>query len=76
MFIFVCKNSLARFIVFRILGQLFPEYEIVHQRVLLNIERWKRVEAEFLAQHLQNKLSLDFLTDDFARDLFNGLKEI
>ena len=61
---------------FRILGNLFSEYEIVHQRVILNVERWRRVEDEFRSLELENNASLDFLTDDFARDLFYGLGEI
>nr|CAB3264733.1 cAMP and cAMP-inhibited cGMP 3',5'-cyclic phosphodiesterase 10A [Phallusia mammillata] len=60
--------------VYRILAALFPVYGEVYQRVQLNIGRWRRVEKEFKSRGLPNTDSLDFLTDEFDRDLFEDLE--
>ena len=57
----------------RILATLFEDYREVHKRVLRNIARWRRVEKEFLSRGLPNTDSLDFLTDEFDRDLFDDV---
>jgi len=57
------------------LATLFPDYEEVHERVLFNIARWRRVEEEFRSRGLPNTDSLDFLTDEFDRDLFDGVEQ-
>ncbi|XP_076812429.1 cGMP-dependent 3',5'-cyclic phosphodiesterase-like isoform X7 [Clavelina lepadiformis] len=60
---------------YKVLANLFAEYIEVYERVQRNLKRWRLVEKEFLSRGLPNNDSLDFLTDEFDRHLFEELGE-
>ena len=70
------RNVVYRFFsVFRILADIFPAYAEVYQRYNLNVERWKLVLRKFKELGLPSTDSLDFLTEEFDRDLFSEIQE-
>lgn len=62
--------------VYKVLAEFFPTYNEVYERYNLNVERWKKVLQKFKDLGIPSTGSLDFLTEEFDRDLFtDGLSE-
>jgi len=61
---------------YKLLADLFPAYTEVLDRVQLNLKKWKRVKDEFHSRGIPITDSLDFLTDEFHRDLFEGMDDV
>lgn len=72
----LCVYSEFCFSVHRLLADLFPAYTEVLDRVQLNLKKWKRVKDEFHSRGIPITDSLDFLTDEFHRDLFEGMDDV